>query len=94
MCMLDALIMLGAGFLGGTLGGITLAGWYVSRLWRRCTTLEWAVADLQDRASTFRGRDMAEKRWEKARTSDAELAAALRSPVPTTRRYDNDPLGS
>jgi len=91
--MLDALVTLLIGFLGGTLGGATVGGWLVARLWRRCTTLEWAVADLQDRASTFRGREMAEKRWDKAKNTDAELAAALRAPQTSSRRYDNDPLG-
>ena len=85
--------MLAWGFLGGSLGGalVTMAlNWSFGR---RCTNLEWAVADLQDRASTFKGRDMAEKRWNKAKSMDDELAQALLKPAAQARRYDNDPLG-
>jgi hypothetical protein len=92
--MVDVIVQLVLGILGGTLGGAIVAAALVGRLYRRCTTLEWAVADLQDRASTFKGREMAEKRWKKAENMDAELAQALRAPQTGSRRYDNDPLGS
>jgi hypothetical protein len=91
---MDAIIALVVGLLGGTLGGGLVAGLFSGRLYRRCTTLEWAVADLQDRASTFKGREMAEKRWKKAETLDNELAQALQRPPASSRRYDNDPLGT
>jgi hypothetical protein len=85
--------MLATGFLGGSLGGALLASWVLHRLTRRCTTLEWAIGDLQDRASTFKGREMAEKRWKKADALESELAQALHTPQASPRRYDNDPLG-
>jgi hypothetical protein len=92
--MVDVIVQLVLGILGGTLGGLVVGGAYVWRLWRRCTTLEWAVADLQDRASTFKGREMAEKRWKKSETLEAELLSAMKAPQNGPRRYDNDPLGT
>jgi len=92
--MVDVIVQLVLGILGGTLGGAIVSAALIGRLMRRCTTLEWAVADLQDRASTFKGREMAEKRWKKAENLDAELTAALRTPQNSPRRYDNDPLGT
>lgn len=92
--MLDALIMLGLGLLGGTLGGGLGASVIFYRFGRRCTNLEWAVADLQDRASTFKGRDMAKKRWDKAETMENEMARVLQAAPAASRRYDNDPLGT
>jgi len=92
--MWDALFVLGVGALGGSLGGGLVASLIAGRLYRRCTQLEWAVADLQDRASTFKGRDMAKKRWDKDEAMNTELARALQGAPAATRRYDNDPLGS
>lgn len=86
--------MLLAGFLGGTLGGAVAASLVFARFSRRCTSLEWAIGDLQERASTFKGREMADKRWKKAETFDKEMAQALQGAPAATRRYDNDPLGS
>lgn len=90
--MWDAIIVLSGSFLGGTLGGGLAALLFAARLQRRCTQLEWAVADLQDRASTFKGRDMAKKRWDKAEETNNELARALQGAPAASRRYDNDPL--
>jgi hypothetical protein len=90
----SAILVLGLGILGGTLGGALTAIAFVGRLYRRCTLLEWAVADLQDRASSFRGRDMAEKRWKKADALDSTVAQALQGAPAASRRYDNDPLGT
>lgn len=82
--------MLSLGLLGGTLGGLTVALVFSGRLYRRCTQLEWAVADLQDRASTFKGRDMAKKRWDKKEELDTAMAQALHTPPAASVRYDND----
>jgi hypothetical protein len=60
---------------------------------RRCTKLEWALGDLQQRASTFRGREMADKRWTKEKQLDQEMASVLHATSSPRRKYDNDPLG-
>jgi hypothetical protein len=91
--MLDAVFMLVAGFLGGTLGGGLAAGLLIYRFSRRCTSLEWAIGDLQQRASTFKGREMADKRWKKDEAFQQEMAQALQADAPRSRKYDNDPLG-
>lgn len=91
--MWDALSVLGLGLLGGTLGGALGAGMIFARFSRRCTSLEWAIGDLQERGSTFKGRDMAKKRWDKAEQFDKEMAQVLQSPAVRTKKYDNDPLG-
>ena len=70
-------------------------------LWRfgqRCTNLEWAVGDIQSRLSSFKGKELAEKRWQKRDSLDQAMEEALKSPSPQLstgirRRYDNDPLG-
>lgn len=91
--MSEALFMLGIGFLGGSLGGFVAGSMVFARVSRRCTALEWAVGDLQNRASTFKGREMADKRWKKAESFEAEMAQALHNVDPPRKRYDNDPLG-
>lgn len=91
--MWEAFIVLSSGFL---IGGATvwLLGGLISwRLSRRCTSLEMAVGDLQQRLSSFRGKEMSEKRWAKKEVEDLEMAKILQSPVGKPRRYDNDPLG-
>jgi len=85
--------MLLAGFLGGSLGGGLVASLFLARLWRRCTSLEWAIGDLQERASTFKGREMADKRWKKDEQFQKEMAQALHGVPPRSQKYDNDPLG-
>jgi len=85
--------MLVAGFLGGTLGGALVAYAKYWALTRAYTSLEWAVGDLQSRASSFKGREMAEKRWKKAEDLDTEMARVLHGAPAAPRRYDNDPLG-
>jgi hypothetical protein len=90
----DAIFMLGVGILGGVASGAVVTSLFVGRLYRRCTQLEWAVADLQDRASTFKGREMADKRWKKADALDTELARVMQATPAASRRYDNDPLGT
>jgi len=67
---------------------------FLAALQRKCTKLEWSVGDLQDRVTTFKGRESAEKRWGKQAALDEAMAAAAMHPLPTARkRYDNDPLG-
>lgn len=73
-------------------GGI-VASAFIYRFSRRCTQLEWAIGDLQSRASTFRGKEMAEKRWEKQKTLEEEFAKLPPMVAGTRKRYDNDPLG-
>ena len=85
--------MLGLGLLGGTLGGALGALMVFLRLRQRCTSLEWAVGDLQTRASSFKGKEMAEKRWRKADLEAEELARVMQNAPAASRRYDNDPLG-
>jgi hypothetical protein len=65
-------------------------GWFK----RRCTSLEWAVGELQTKASSFRGKELAEKRWTKEKAFDAEMAQVLHAPAAPRRKYDNDPLGT
>ena len=91
--MWEATVMLGASFLAGLLGGGLVSTAFSARLRARCTTLEWAVGDLQDRASTFKGREMAEKRWKKNGELEAAMAQTLQGVSPKKRMYDNDPLG-
>jgi hypothetical protein len=91
--MFDALFMLGVCFLVAIVTAAMVSLAFVARLQRRCTTLEWAVGDLQDRASTFKGRDMAEKRWKKNGELEAAMAQTLQSAPAPSRKYDNDPLG-
>jgi hypothetical protein len=76
---------------GAVMGGI-VASAFIYRFARRCTNLEWAIGDLQSRASSFKGREMAEKRWDKQKKFEEEMAQ-FAGPVTTKRRYDNDPLG-
>lgn len=84
--------MLALGLLGGSLGGALVAGLFFARTVRRCTQLEWAIGDLQERASTFKGREMADKRWKKAEAFDKEMAQVLQQAPAPRRKYDNDPL--
>ncbi len=76
--------------------GVSLLGAFLFQfsLRQRCTRLEWALGDLQQRASSFKGKELAEKRWSKEKAFDAEVAAVLQgAPTVTRRKYDNDPLG-
>jgi hypothetical protein len=77
---------------GAVMGGI-VASAFIYRFARRCTNLEWAIGDLQSRASSFKGKEMAEKRWEKQKKFEEEMAAFANPSLSTKRRYDNDPLG-
>jgi len=91
--MWDALIVLSSGFL---MGGAVV--WFVSsvimwRFSRRCTQLEYALGDIQARLTSFKGKEMSEKRWAKERSTDAELASYLQTAPATRVKYDNDPLG-
>jgi len=85
--------MLAMGFLGGLVSGLGVSLGLQARFSRRCTSLEWAIGDLQQRASTFKGREMADKRWKKNDAFEAEMAQALQGASPPRKRYDNDPLG-
>lgn len=81
-------------FLAGCAGGFLGAMSFLYRFSRRCTSLEWAIGDLQQRASTFKGKEMADKRWSKEKTFDAEMAQILSGANPVGRKkFDNDPLG-
>jgi len=76
------------------------AAWFVCmsffwRFGRRCTNLEFAVSDLQERAKSTAGREMAKTRWEKSKRFDEEMAQVLQGAESAPRRkYDNDPLGT
>ena len=92
--IMDAFIQYTISILVGLVGGWTGALLFSWRFSRRCTSLEWAVGDLQQRASSFKGKEMAEKRWTKEKAFDAELAEFAGKGVALPRkRYDNDPLG-
>lgn len=91
--MVYEIVQLFVGILTAGLVAAVVAGWFVYRFQRRCTNLEWAIGDLQQRASTFKGKEMAEKRWDKQKTMEAELASLGITAPPQKRRYDNDPLG-
>lgn len=75
-------------FLAG-LGG----GWFVCvsffwRFGRRCTNLEFAVSDLQERVKSRAGSEMAKTRWDKKAAFDAEMAQALQGAP--AKKFDND----
>lgn len=91
--MWEAFIVLSSGFLVGGATVWLLGGLISWRLSRRCTSLEMAVGDLQQRVSSFKGREMSEKRWAKKDQETLEMAQILQNPPPSRRRYDNDPLG-
>jgi predicted dienelactone hydrolase len=91
--MWEALIVLAMGF---SVGGATvwlLGGAILGRFSQRCTRLETAVEDLQNRALSVKGKEMSEKRWSKRDADDAELAQILKEAPTSRRKYDNDPLG-
>ena len=72
--------------------------WFVcmSFFWRfarRCTSLEFRVLDLEQRATSVAGRVMAKQRWDKAKEFEGEMAQVLQGGDPPRKRYDNDPLG-
>jgi hypothetical protein len=92
--MQDAWLMFTLSFLAGLAGGLGGRVLVTSWISRRCTSLENAVGDLQQRQSSFKGKEMAATRWDKARKFDAEVEQLLQSvPEKKVRRYDNDPLG-
>lgn len=91
--MWEALIVLSSGFLVGGATVWLLGGLISWRLSRRCTNLEAALGDLQQRLSSFKGKEMSEKRWAKKEVEDLEMAKILQGPPASRRRYDNDPLG-
>lgn len=80
--------------LVGLASGWIASATYFRRLLRRCTELEWAIGDLQQRASSFKGKELAEKRWSKEKAFDAEVAQMMQQPQASRRKYDNDPLGT
>jgi hypothetical protein len=91
--MQDALLTVFFSIVGPFLGGLGGSLVALMRIRQRCTSLEWAVGDLQQRASSFKGKEMAEKRWSKEKAFDAEMAQVLHGATPPRKRYDNDPLG-
>jgi hypothetical protein len=75
------------------------SSWFVCmsffwRFGRRCTNLEFAVSDLQERLKSTAGREMAKVRWDKDKQFQAEMAQMLQGQPPPRRKYDNDPLGT
>lgn len=94
---MDALFLYAACILlGGVAAGVVTGG----LLWRfgqRCTKLEWAVGDIQDRLSSFKGKELAAKRWDKQAELDRTILNTLKDSPSTlsrgVRKYDNDPLG-
>lgn len=94
---MDAIFLYSACILlGGIAAGLT-TGALLWRFGQRCTKLEWAVGDIQDRLSSFKGKELAARRWEKRDTLDAQMEEALKHSAPIStkaaRKYDNDPLG-
>lgn len=80
-------------FVLGIVGGI-LSGYGLRfGIGRRCTRLEWAVGDIQQRLSNLQGRKAAVSRWEREAVTGQELEALLTKGTPPRKRYDNDPLG-
>lgn len=91
--MWDALIVLAMGIIGGGACVWLLSGAVFVRFHQRCTKLEVAVDDLQQRALSVRGKEMSEKRWSKKDVEDLEMAQILKAAPSRSRKYDNDPLG-
>lgn len=92
--MQEAFLALIIGFLGGALGGTLGRVLVTSWISRRCTNLENAVGDLQQRQSSFKGKEMADKRWTKEKAFTDEMAQVLQSVPAARRKFDNDPLGT
>ena len=90
---MEAIFLYTACFLLGLTGAALATGGLLWRFGQRCTKLEWALGDVEQRLSTFKGRDMAAKRWDKRDQLEMEMEAALKGSAPTRKRYDNDPLG-
>lgn len=59
---------------------------------RRCTRLEWAVADVQTRLGSLHGQKASQARWKADKTLEDEFQALQANQMPTKRRFDNDPL--
>lgn len=77
------------GLAGGAVAGIGIR-WASAR---RCTRLEWAVGDLQQRVGNLQGRKAATARWDRETTLEQEFSKMQATPAAPRRRYDNDPLG-
>jgi hypothetical protein len=92
--MQDVFLLYLACFLISIFVSFVCTALYMAWFRRRCTQLEWAIGELQTKASSFRGKELAEKRWSKEKAFDAELAQHLQAAPVTRRKYDNDPLGS
>jgi hypothetical protein len=92
--MQDAILLYLACLLISIFVSFICTGLYMGWFKRRCTSLEWAVGELQTKASSFKGKELAEKRWTKEKAFNAEMAQQLQMPVPPRRKYDNDPLGT
>ncbi len=88
-----AFSMLAWSFLFGIVGGLISGYGYRMASARRCTRLEWAVGDLQERLSSMKGKVTAKARWDKADLENEQLAQLMQQPAARTKRYDNDPLG-
>jgi hypothetical protein len=88
-----AYFVLGASFLSGLVGGGLAGLGFRAASNRRCSRLEWAVGDLQERFSTFKGQKASKARWDKEAQTDIELERLMHAPAAPTRKYDNDPLG-
>lgn len=85
--------MLAMGFLSGLVGGFVSTALFTWRFLSRCNKLEWAVGDIQSRLSTFKGKEMADKRWAKRDVEQLEMAQFLKQAPAARQKFDNDPLG-
>ncbi len=91
--MWEALIVLSMGFSVGGAVVWLLCGAILWRFGQRCTQLEFALAALQDRTASLKGKEMSEKRWAKRDVEDLEMAQILKQAPAQRRKFDNDPLG-
>lgn len=92
--MSDAFFLYLSSFLIGLVASGLTTGALLWRFGQRCTSLEWAVGDIQSRLSSFKGKELATKRWDKRDQDMAYISEQLKASPPTRSRYDNDPLGT
>lgn len=80
-------------FVLGILGGLASGFGLRFSIGRRCTRLEWAVGDIQQRLANLQGRKAATQRWDREAQATQEFEALLTKGPTPRKRYDNDPLG-
>jgi len=91
--MQDALLSYLIDFLIACGGAWFVCMSFFWRFSRRCTGLEFRVLDLEARATSVAGRDLAKKRWDKDKQFETEMAQIMQDKPARSRKYDNDPLG-